>query len=769
MTSFGAHSVSTYPGAGSFNLPAAGPYAPATTYAAPAATYGGPVVAAGRVGVQAMAFDQLDANHDGVISRAEFQNAYAPQVRAAAYSTPVVATTPAAYLPAMQVAQPVMQVAQPVMMRPGPVIEETVFKPVIQQVDRQVDRVIPQRQTTFRARHNIEYVPVDVAVPVVEVHETQEEVDHIIYNEVIVEVPEVRHEELIRQVPRVEYEEREKQIKLPVFEAVERVVEVPHAVVQEEIVEVPEVKVIELVREVPKIRVQTVPKEVERPIVHVHERVVEVPQITVKEEIVAVPVNEVHELIREVAVPERQIVDKEVVVPQIELHVREVEVSQPEVVEQPVERVEVETREIIKQVPKYEIRYIDKKVIKHQIEYIEKLVEVPHIIYEERVVEVPHVEQVVTLRHRPVTSVQQVPKQIPKHIVQVHQRVEEAPTVLHHEVAVEVPEVAIVEAITEVPRPQVEVIHKEIPKIIGIIAEERIEEVPVRLNEERAIEVVQVQEVDAVTQVIRPEIHYVDKAVPFVETKPVERIVEVTQAPLLEEHPVAVPQIQVVEALRQEPYHQVQTQTRSVPKYHMEYRERVVEADQFEFHANMNEHMIREEMLHDNHHHHLHHYDPFDAPFVPASSGSLGGRVHVGGSPLGATPARRSRPSSPAGPRTRVGGSANVPGRGTRPPPSKIHDIFDDSDVMPHVSDLNRDRPMRSHGGSVGVGAGMGSGLRQPKPAGGSGHFSFGGGLGGHAGGIATTPARMNKPTVSPLTPGTMPPTAAGSRRKGLC
>merc|ERR1719478_1144944 len=100
------------------------------------------------------------------------------------------------------------------------------------------------------------------------------------------------------------------------------------------------------------------------------------------------------------------------------------------------------------------------------------------------------------------------------------------------------------------------------------------------------------------------------------------------QAPLLEEHPVAVPQVQVVEALRQEPVQHVQQQTKSVPKIRMEYRERIIEGGNADFIAGMQELAAEEE----------------DA-FVPASGRrsddlflSRGGRQRVS-----------SRPGSPVG------------------------------------------------------------------------------------------------------------------------
>jgi len=245
--------------------------------------------------------------------------------------------------------------------------------------------------------------------------------------------------------------------------------------------------------------------------------------------------------------------------------------------ENPVEVPEVEYCEVVKQVPKYEVHYIDKQVIKHQVEYIEKLVEVPHIVYEERIVEVPEVEKREIIRHVPKTTVQVVDKHVPKHMLQVIKRTVEVPTTLTQEQPVEVPEVQWVDSVTHVPNPQTEYIPREIPKIVGVQAQERVEEVPIVLRQERQFEVEQVQYVDAVKQVLRPEVQIVDKIVPKLVTEAVEKIVEVPQQPLVEEVPVPVPQVRTVEALREEAVEHVQQAVREVPKVNMEYRERRVE------------------------------------------------------------------------------------------------------------------------------------------------------------------------------------------------
>ncbi|CAK0910841.1 unnamed protein product [Prorocentrum cordatum] len=121
---------------------------------------------------------------------------------------------------------------------------------------------------------------------------------------------------------------------------------------------------------------------------------------------------------------------------------------------------------------------------------------------------------------------------------------------------------------------------RQVPKIVSIEAQERIEEVPFTLQQERAVEVEQVQVVDAFTEVVKPQVQLVDKPVPRVITEPLERAVEVHQAPLLEEQPVPVPQVMTVEALREQPYENIQQAVKQVPRVSMEYRERLVEMRQ---------------------------------------------------------------------------------------------------------------------------------------------------------------------------------------------
>eukprot|EP00927_Polykrikos_kofoidii_P026122 TRINITY_DN23319_c0_g1_i1.p1 TRINITY_DN23319_c0_g1~~TRINITY_DN23319_c0_g1_i1.p1 ORF type:complete len:844 (+),score=136.31 TRINITY_DN23319_c0_g1_i1:140-2671(+) len=711
-------------------------------------------------------FSALDKNHDGVLTRDEFmlagrqatcgppppvylpcgrssptqsyvpngQFVPSPSVAAPSFGQPMVQPVPrlvtmqpAVMLPSPVVTQPPVantvtvqppvQVLGPVVVPPPQRVVVQNVQPVLQEVVREVPRSQHELHTIFRGRHDVEYVEKPVMCPVVECQDVIEEVNTVLMQEVIEEVPHVLHEETIKQVPNVEYEVREKAVRIPKFEGHERIVEVPQVLYEEVLAEVPEVRCIELIREVPKMRVQKVPKQVERPVVKVHERVVEVPQVTVKEQIVPVPVTEVFEIIKEVAKPETQRVEKQVALPQIQIVDKVVEVPQAEVVENPVEVPEVEVREVVKQVPKYEIRYVDKKVIRHQVEYVEKLVEIPHIVYEERVVEVPEVERVEIIRHKPKTRVEQVQKKIPKHVLKVQQKQVAYPTVLQQERPVAVPQVQVVEAVVEVPKPQVELSRIEIPKIVAIQPEDHVEEDPVTIHAERPVEVSEVQVIDAIKQVVVADVQLVDKSVPAVRLQEVEVAVEVPQAPLIEEHPVPVPQVQVVEAVRQELVETVQVAQKQVPKVHMQYREHVMEKHPDFGNFSGGGVGVQPSM-------------PYGSPAIVTSRGSSPPRSQPLGAftsfpssmPVSPRPLFRqgsshmtrasshvtTRPASPTGSRPGsvrlpFAGNATVATPGLRPPPSDSITLaaHDDDDVAPVVTELDRDRPPLTLGGQA--------------------------------------------------------------------
>lgn len=81
---------------------------------------------------------------------------------------------------------------------------------------------------------------------------------------------------------------------------------------------------------------------------------------------------------------------------------------------------------------------------------------------------------------------------------------------------------------------------------------------------------------DVITEVLKPDIQYVEKSVPRIETETIERTVEVPQM-LFEERLCEIPQVQICEQQRQELHPHVQQVVREIPKVKMEYVEKVVE------------------------------------------------------------------------------------------------------------------------------------------------------------------------------------------------
>jgi len=215
---------------------------------------------------------------------------------------------------------------------------------------------------------------------------------------------------------------------------------------------------------------------------------------------------------------------------------------------------------------------------------------------------------------------------------------------------------------------QVEVRQTEIPKIVQIRPEEVVQEVPITLHEERPREEPQVQDVEVMTQVIAPDVRFVDKAIPCVQTEAIEKLVKVQQAPLIQEHPVPVPQVQMVEAIREEHVEFIQRAVKHVPKPTMEYVERVVE--------------YRDEYL-------------TQAMPLMRPGGRMAGRAPVvreasqistrPASPYGSRVGSMNlRPASPSGSRIGFSSGVGVGGPTPRPPPSSGE---------AEVYELDRDRP----------------------------------------------------------------------------
>jgi len=103
-------------------------------------------------------------------------------------------------------------------------------------------------------------------------------------------------------------------------------------------------------------------------------------------------------------------------------------------------------------------------------------------------------------------------------------------------------------------------------------------EVPCLLEQERPVQVQEIQMVDVVTQVAKPYTEFIDKSIPRIETQAAEKVVEVPQT-LKQELIVEVPQVQVAEAIREVAEPAVQQSSKTIPKVQMEYIERVVKVE----------------------------------------------------------------------------------------------------------------------------------------------------------------------------------------------
>lgn len=163
---------------------------------------------------------------------------------------------------------------------------------------------------------------------------------------------------------------------------------------------------------------------------------------------------------------------------------------------------------------------------------------------------------------------------VPKYVMNYLERVDMEPVFLNQDDLVEVPEVVQVPAITEIPKPEVVTQTKRVPKY-SLRANEVLEEVEVIAREERIVEVPETRYCKVVKEVMREDIRIVEKRVPVVEFQEVERAVEVPVA-LQREVPVPVPQTQKVEVIREEPKTTTQTVEKKIAKPVIEYVEKTI-------------------------------------------------------------------------------------------------------------------------------------------------------------------------------------------------
>ncbi|CAE7945461.1 unnamed protein product [Symbiodinium sp. KB8] len=434
-----------------------------------------------------------------------------------------------------------------------------------------------QFQVVIREKPVSQQVEKVVEVPQVSVSDSTIEVPVSLVQEKVVEVPEVQYVELLKQVPKVQYQERLLQVEKLVAEGRTLEVEVPVEVQQERLVEVSQAQPLEICREVAKVQRQSLAKHFAKPVVQWKESLREVPQTTIREQIQEVPTARIVELLREVPKPEIQKVEKPVEVPSIQLTERIVEVPSVELRETASEvAARVEVREVVRQVPKVEVQFVEKKIPKPVIQYVEKTVEVPHVVYEERIVEVPEIEVKELIRQVPVPVIQYVEKRVPKCSVRLLEKLQEVPQAFQEERAVEVQQAVGVDLEVHVPKVSYTEVEKEVAAVT-LQPREKVVEVPVILREERLVEVPKVQAVPVVTQHLRPAVEFVEKPVAVAEISLEERQVQAKPTVLIEEELLEIPQQQLVEVTRQELQPVLEEVVKEVPKYRVEYLEKVVE------------------------------------------------------------------------------------------------------------------------------------------------------------------------------------------------
>merc|ERR1719171_1610660 len=117
---------------------------------------------------------------------------------------------------------------------------------------------------------------------------------------------------------------------------------------------------------------------------------------------------------------------------------------------------------------------------------------------------------------------------------------------------------------------------KEFPEV-SYESTERIVDIPQIFRTFRPFETTDVNTVDCVREVMKPEYRYVDKPVARMETREVAKVVEVPFV-LSEEKPVFTQKVQVAEQVREMLQPVVKRVQREVPRVKMEYVEKVAAA-----------------------------------------------------------------------------------------------------------------------------------------------------------------------------------------------
>jgi hypothetical protein len=496
----------------------------------------------------ATSFDQIDKNHDGVITREEFAAMQAP--------TSVQTMGTVTY---------------------GAPVATTVHSQLQQFTVNELHTSSHQTRSITTHKHGyhdsiVEHIPAEELEHQAMAHTV--EIPHTLTQEKVIEKPVIEKIRLKKEVLHPEVHKCQKEVIVPEPTITERRVPVPHVLTHEQIQEVEVPQSVDLIKQVPMQRINTREKRVPVPEFRYQHREVEVPHVMTHEQLVEHPVPGDHiECIKEVPRQEMQVVHKQVEKPvnqYLDVHVP-VEMNTYKEVIQEVPHVEIAN--LKKQIPRTRVELRDKQVAKLEIQYVEKVVEVPQIIYEERIVEVPQVEIREVIKQVNRTEVQFIDKRVPKKVLQYVEKIVEVPQVIYEERGVLAPQIVPVEAITKVQKAHTEFIPKEVPKTILQIQENHVD-VPLQLNHERPVEVTVAHPAEYTVQVPSHSVQHVEKHVPKVVPVAVDVHEEVPHI-VREEKLVAVPQDVHVEAIKQVSQEQIQHVAKHIP--YVEARARNIE------------------------------------------------------------------------------------------------------------------------------------------------------------------------------------------------
>merc|ERR1712176_1441069 len=220
------------------------------------------------------------------------------------------------------------------------------------------------------------------------------------------------------------------------------------------------------------------------------------------------------------------------------------------------------------------VQIIEKKVPKIEYNYVQKIVEVPNIIYEERVIEEPVYEIFELIKKVPKPVYQFVDKKIPQTVNQYVEKIIQEDVVLTQEKPVEIPQIQTVELTTQVPKPVWQPIEKPVPQI-QIQGHETVEQGVVTTRQEQPVEVPVPEMHELRVQVANIQ-HAGREVLRNPKTTHVVVKEEVVPVELKREKAQYVPQMQMIELIKEEPQITCKQVQKSIPKYEMKYINNVI-------------------------------------------------------------------------------------------------------------------------------------------------------------------------------------------------